>query len=387
LRIGGTNAVGHQFLSGAGQPRKGSIGEVDLSRHILVRPAAKPANAFGWNLNSCLNHPCGVADRPDEFVFTRLSLTMIAHSVHLGADIAKLTIELACPLFAVPASIPNTPAGFRGLLKILAKSPSPIHVVCEATGCHHKAFAAALHEAGVVVSVVNPRLPRDFARARNKRAKTDAIDALLLADYGRTMNPASTPKPDAQMTLLDDLVTRRAQLVEDRAREQTRLEQTTCPEALVSLRSHVRYLDGQIKKFLARIAEVVDHHPALRTKVALLVGVQGVGTLTASALLATLPELGTLSKNQVTALAGLAPFNRDSGAFRGTRSIRGGRLEVRRALYMAALTASRFNPILKAVYQRLRAAGKAHNVALVAVMRKLLVYLNSLVKKHVLTPV
>ena len=312
---------------------------------------------------------------------------MIAHSVHLGADIAKDTIELGCPHFAVPASIANTPAGFRALLKILAQSPSPIHVVGEATGYHHKAFAAALHQAAITVSVVNPRLPRDFARARNKLAKTDAIDALSLADYGQTMKPAPTPKPDARMTLLDDLVTRRAQLVEDRARETTRLEQTTCAEALASLKLHVRHLDGQIKKLLARIAEVVARHPALRAKVALLVEVQGVGELTASALLAALPELGTLSKNEVAALAGLAPFNRDSGAFRGTRSIRGGRLEVRRALYMAALTASRFNPILKAVYQRLRTAGTAHNVALVAVMRKLLVYLNSILKKHALSPV
>lgn len=312
---------------------------------------------------------------------------MIAHSVHLGADIAKRTIELGCPLFAVPASISNTPAGFKALLKIVARSPSPIHVVCEATGYHHKAFAAALHQAGITVSVVNPRLPHNFARSRNQLAKTDKIDALMLADFGATMQPAPTPKPDAQMTLLDDLVTRRAQLVEDRARETTRLEQTTCAEALASLKLHVRHLDGQIKKLLARIAEVVAGYPALHAKVALLVKVQGVGPLTASALLAALPELGTLSKNQVTALAGLAPFNRDSGVWRGTRSIRGGRLEVRRALYMAALTASRFNPILKAVYQRLRTAGKAHNVALVAVMRKLLVYLNSILKKHALTPV
>jgi transposase len=311
---------------------------------------------------------------------------MIAHPVHLGADIAKLTIELGCPQLAVPASIPNTPAGFKALLKIVARSPSPVHVVCEATGHHHKAFADALHRARVPVSVVNPRLPRDFARARGKLAKTDAIDALLLADYGQTMQPTPTPQPDATMTLLDDLVTRRAQLVDDRAREKVRLEQTACAESLASLKLHLRHLDGQIEKLLARIAEVVEATPALRAKVARLVEVQGVGTLTASALLAALPELGTLSKNQVTALAGLAPFNRDSGGFRGTRSIRGGRLEVRHALYMAALSASRCNPILKAVYQRLRAAGKAHKVALTAVMRKLLVYLNSLLKSLPCSP-
>jgi transposase len=311
---------------------------------------------------------------------------MIAQPVHLGADVSKATIELGCSLFVVPASIPNNPAGFRALLKIVARSPSPIHVVCEATGYHHKAFAAALHQGQIAVSVVNPRLPRDFARARGQLAKTDAIDALLLADYGRTMQPAPTPKPDPATTLLDDLVTRRAQLVEDRAREKVRLEQTTCAEALASLRLHVRHLDGQIKKLLGRIAEVVESTPALRAKVARLVEVQGVGALTASALLAAMPELGTLSKNEVTALAGLAPFNRDSGAFRGTRSIRGGRSEVRRTLYMAAFCASRHNPILKAVYQRLRAAGKAHKVALTAVMRKLLIHLNSILKKHALIP-
>lgn len=305
---------------------------------------------------------------------------MLTPSVYLGADVSKSTIDLGCPHFTVPASIPNTPAGFKVLLKILARSPSPVHVVCEATGPYHKAFVAALHQAHVVVSVVNPRLPRDFARSRGQLAKTDKIDARLLADYGRTMRPAPTPQPDARMTLLDDLVTRRAQLVEDRAREKNRLQQTACGEARASLQLHLRHLGAQIEKLLARIAEVVESTPALRAKVARLVEVQGVGTLTASALLAALPELGTLSKNEVTALAGLAPFNRDSGAFRGTRSIRGGRSEVRRTLYMAAFCASRRNPILQAVYQRLRAAGKAHKVALTAVMRKLLIHLNSLLK-------
>ena len=311
---------------------------------------------------------------------------MLTPSVHLGADVSKLTIDLGCSQFAVAASIPNTPAGYRTLIKTLLRRPAPVHVVCEATGPYHRAFVAALHQAGILVSVVNPRLPRDFARARGQLAKTDKIDALMLADYGRTMRPAPTPKPEAQMTLLDDLVTRRAQLVEDRTREKMRLQQTTRAETVASLKLHLRHLDGQIKKLLARIAEVVESTPALRAKVARLVQVQGVATLTASALLAALPELGTLSKNEVTALAGLAPFNRDRGAFRGTRSIRGGRFDVRIALYMAALSASRCNPILKAVYRRLRAAGKAHKVALTAVMRKLLVYLNSLLKSLPVSP-
>jgi transposase len=307
---------------------------------------------------------------------------MIAQPVYIGSDISKPTIDLGCPHFAVPASIPNSPAGYRTLIKIIAKSPAPVHVVCEATGTYHRAFAAALHAAAIPVCVVNPRLPHNFARSRGQLAKTDQIDARMLADFGATMKPAPTPKPDPLMVLLDGLVARRAQLVGDRARENNRLEQTTCAESLTSIRRHVRQLDRLIEKQLARIAEVVQSSPGLRLKVAILAGVQGVGTLTASALLAALPELGTLSKTQVTALAGLAPFNRDSGAFRGTRAIRGGRMDVRSALFMAALSATRCNPPLRAFYQRLKAAGKHHKVALVAVMRKLLLCLNSLLKQH-----
>jgi transposase len=271
---------------------------------------------------------------------------MLTASVYVGADVSKLTIDLDCPSMTVPASIPNSPAGFKALQKILARSPGPVHVVCEATGPYHRAFVAALHQAGILVSVVNPRLPRDFARARGQLAKTDQIDARLLADYGRTMSPLPTPKPDAQMVLLDELVTRRAQLVEDRAREKVRLDQTTCPEVLASMRAHVRHLDGQIEKLLARMAEVVARTPALRAKVARLVEVQGVGSLTASALLANLPELGTLSKNEVTALAGLAPFNRDSGSFLWTRSIHVVRRAERLTIDLAALSAGRYTPIL-----------------------------------------
>jgi transposase len=300
--------------------------------------------------------------------------------VYLGADIAKDSIDLFCPSVALPRSIANSAAGYRLLVKSLARSAAAVQVVCEATGPYHQAFAAALHQAGIAISVVNPRLPRDFARARNRLAKTDAIDAATLADFGRTMRPAPTPAPDAQLVLLDELVTRRAQLVEDRARERNRLQQTTRPELLASLRLHLRHLDRQIEKLAARINEVVESTPQLRAKVARLVAVKGVGALTACALLAALPELGTLSKNEVAALAGLAPFNRDSGTLRGTRTIHGGRLAVRSALFMAALSAAQTNAVLQPFYQRLRGAGKAHKVALVAVMRKLLIHLNGLLK-------
>ena len=301
---------------------------------------------------------------------------MIAHPVHVGADISKLTIDLGCPSLQLPASIANAPAGFALLRKALAKCPHPVHIVCEATGPYHKALATFLHEAGILVSVINPRLARDFARSRGQLAKTDRIDALLLADFGCTMKPIPTPAPEAHDVLLDDLVTRRRQLVADRSREKNRLQQTTCGEIRASIQRHLRQLDAEVERMLARIDEVVAQVPILCAKVKLLTTVKGVATLTASALLASLPELGTITGNQAAALAGLAPFNRDSGAHRGTRSIRGGRSEVRQTLYMAAFSATRHNDVLQKVYLRLKANGKHHNVALTAVMRKLLVHLN-----------
>jgi transposase len=304
--------------------------------------------------------------------------------VYLGADIAKDSIVLCAPNLALPPAIANTAAGYRALLKSLQRLAVPVHVVCEATGPYHRRFVASLHEAGVTVSVVNPRLPRDFARARGLLAKTDKIDAATLADYGRLFHPAPTPQLDPTLDQLQQLVARRAELVEDRARETNRLAAGPGPEIAASLRRHLRHLDGQIEKIEAAIARLIELTPALQAKVRCLCAVRGVGSLTASSLLAALPELGTLSKNQVAALAGLAPFNRDSGAMRGRRSIHGGRRAVRQALYMASLTASRFNPILKAFYERLRAVGKPHQVALVAVMRKLLIYLNSQIKTHCL---
>ena len=267
---------------------------------------------------------------------------MNASPVYVGADIAKPKIDLLGHGLALPSPIPNNVSGYRQFLKCLGRLAEPVHVICEATGPYHRDFVAALHQADVPVSVVNPRLPRDFARSRNQ-----------LADHTAQNN---------------------------------RLAQARCPKVLASLRRQLRWLEAEQEKFERLIDALIGATPVLRAKVELLVTVEGVGVRSASALLAALPELGTLSKNQVAALAGLAPFNRDSGAFRGRRSIHGGRLAVRTALYMAAFSATRFNPILKAFYQRLKAKGKPHQLALVAVMRKLLIHLNRLLKNHPLSP-
>ena len=302
-------------------------------------------------------------------------------SVYVGADISKPSIDLLGLGLEVPRRIANTAAGYRLFIKSLGRSQQPVQVICEATGPYHQGLVAALQKAHVPVSVVNPRQARDFARSRNWLAKTDCLDARMLAEFGRSVAPAPTPKPDPAWVRLQQLVTRRGQLVADRAAERTRQsEQSVCREVEASLRRHLRQLDAEIEKLEGLIAQLVESTPDLRRRVEILVTVEGVGHLTATALLAAMPELGTCSENQVAALAGLAPFNRDSGAYRGTRSIRGGRRDVRRALYMAALCATRINPILKPVYQKLRAKGKAHKVALVAVMRRLLTRLNCLLK-------
>ena len=302
--------------------------------------------------------------------------------VYLGADVAKESVELWCPDLAVPRSIVNAPTDYRALFKALSRSPVPVHVVCEATGVYHQPLVGALHEAGVTVSVVNPRLVRDFARAQNRLAKTDRIDARALADYGRLLHPAPTPPPDPALVELQQLVHRRDQLVKSRAAETVRLSEPSnlAKPVQLSLRRHLRQLDREIELFNQLIAARIQAHSGLQAKVQCLMSVPGVGQVTATALLAALPELGTLPKNQLSALAGLAPFNCDSGRFRGRRSIRGGRSAVRQALYMAAFTARQFNPASKAIYDRLILAAKPYKVALVAVMRKLLIHLNSLLK-------
>ncbi len=298
--------------------------------------------------------------------------------VHAGADVAKNSIELFCPAQRLPASIENSPSGFRRLLRALEKSSGPVHIVCEATGPYHRAFAHALHQAGIPISVMNPRQVRDFARAAGRLAKTDKIDAEVLADFGAKMQPSATPPPQPLQEHLAELTARRRQLIAMRCEESQRLDQTDYPPLKRSISAILRFIEKQLRSIEAQIEKIVASDAALKAKVERLSQVQGVGRISATLLLAACPELGTLNKKEVAALAGLAPVCRDSGAKHGARFIKGGRPAMRAALYMAALSASKNNPFLRPVYLRLRTAGKPFKVALVAVMRKLLIYLNSL---------
>lgn len=305
---------------------------------------------------------------------------MKTRSIFVGVDVAKATLEVFCAELSLAPQVPNTPAGIRSLCQALRKQRAKVLVICEATGGLEAALVAALPRAGVAVSVLNPRRARDFARATGQLAKTDRIDARLLAQFGRQLQPEPTPAPDPHLQELVVLVGRREELVQMRSAEQNRLHASVHATVRASLQRSIERLGEEIARLEGLMDTLCRRQPKLAQKLAALRAVEGVGPVCATTLLATVPELGTLSDGQCAALLGVAPLNCDSGQWRGRRRIYGGRAFARRVLYMAALTASRSNPLLAAFYQRLIAAGKPPKVALVAVMRKLLLHLNRVLR-------
>lgn len=301
---------------------------------------------------------------------------------HVGIDVAKATLEVAISGQANTLAIANDEAGCAALLAELSGLRVGL-VLFEATGGFELACATALQLAGLAVAVINPRQARDFARAMGHLAKTDRIDARALADMARTLvqrgdlSKLVKPLPDAQQLELQGLVTRRRQLMAMKLAEDHRMKMPGVRQRR-SLNTIIKALDREIARVDKDLQAFVGaNHAELA---ALLDSVKGVGKATISTLLAEVPELGKLSGREVSALVGVAPMNRDSGTMRGKRAIFGGRPDVRRVLFMAALVASRHNPVIKAFYQRLLAAGKPKKVALVACMRKLLTILNAMVR-------
>ena len=297
-------------------------------------------------------------------------------SVFVGIDVAKATLEAFCAELSLAPQVPNTPAGFRALCQALHPHRAKVLVVCEATGGLASPLVHALQQAQIPVSVLNPRRARDFARASGKLAKTDRIDARLLAEFGRRMQPAPTPLPEPHLQELAALVGRREELVQMRVAEQNRLHSSVHAAVRASLQRSIQRLSREIARLEGLLERLGQSRPQLAQKLSLLCAVEGVGPVSAATLLATVPELGTLSDGQCAHLWGVAPLNCDSGTWRGKRRIYGGRAFARRVLDMSALAAARANPVLAPFYRRLRAAGKPPKVALVAVMRKLLLYLN-----------
>jgi transposase len=305
---------------------------------------------------------------------------MTTPPVSIGIDISKAWLDVAgLPEKPTAVRFANTTEGIQQVLEAMVEA-APTVIVLEPSGGYEQSILRVLHKADLPVALVNASRIRDFARASGILAKTDALDAGVLASYGAVMAPV-VRKP-ASDGVLRGLVRRRAQLVRYQSAEKASLQKETCPLVQKSIQELLLLLEEKIGATNTLIAETISRDTQQTEKKEILISCKGIGPVVAAQLLAELPELGTLSKAQAASLAGLAPFNHDSGAMRGHRHIKGGRRPVRMALYMAALSAVRYNPDLKTFYQRLRANGKNTKLALTAVMRKLLVTLNALCKNN-----
>lgn len=303
---------------------------------------------------------------------------MTSEHHYVGIDVAKDTLDVA---LSSTGEVWHLAHNEEVIGQIVARLQPlrPLLVVLEATGGLDMPLTAALASAGLPMAVVNPRQVRDFARATGKLAKTDRLDARILALFAERVRPTPRPLPDAQAQALQALLTRRRQLVGMLTAEKNR-----SPSALGlagrSVGDHIAWLEQEVEKLDGQVSDALRQSPVWREQEDLLRGVPGVGPVLTLTLVAELPELGTLGRRQIAALVGVAPLNRDSGTLRGKRTVWGGRATVREVLYMATLVATRCNPTIKSFYQRLLAAGKPKKVALTACMRKLLTILNAMLK-------
>ena len=300
---------------------------------------------------------------------------------YIGLDVSKNYIDLHQLPQKRGARFTYDPEGISKLITYL-KRRNPALVVMEATGGYETNVAAEVAAAGLNVAVVNPRQVRNFARALGILAKTDSIDAAVLARFAQDVRPESRKLPNDEEQTLKAFVARRRQLVHILVAEKNRLYRATSSLVKDSLKRTISFIQKQIDDLDQDIKSTIQNSPAWREKDNLLKSVPGIGDKTSCALLSQLPELGRLNRRQIASLVGVAPMNRDSGTLRGKRMITGGRKYVRNALYMAASAARRFNPVIKAFYLRLREAGKSYKVAITACMRKLLIIINSMLKSQ-----
>lgn len=299
--------------------------------------------------------------------------------IFAGIDISKDYLDVHIRPHATTLRVPRDHAGLEDLIAKLKDAGTSLAVM-EATGGFETTVASALAAAGLPVAVVNPRQIRDFARATGTLAKTDALDAKLIAHFAEAIRPPVRPLTNEDALVLGELVARRRQVVEMMTAERNRKRTVRDKRVAKRIDRHLVLLQKELTEIEADIDDGIRRSPAWREKEVLFQSVPGVGKNLARTLIADMPEIGTLDRRAVAMLAGVAPINRDSGTMRGRRSIRGGRASVRTALYMAALVASRFNPVLKDFYRRLLAAGKPKKLAITALMRKLLTILNAIAR-------
>ena len=300
--------------------------------------------------------------------------------VFIGIDVCKAQLDVGSYPDAQGWAFSNDESGISALVDHL-KGQAPTLVVVEATGGLETLLTGALCEASVPVVVVNPRQVRDFAKSTGRLAKTDTLDAFVLAHFAAAIRPSVRPLPSQEARELSGLMARRRQTVEMITAENNRLS-TACSRVGREIKAHIAWLEKRLKGLDDDLSKLIRSTPIWREKDNLLQSAPGVGDVLSCSLLASLPELGTLNRKKIAALVGVAPLNRDSGKFKGKRSVWGGRAEVRRVLYMGTLVATRHNPVIKAFYQRLLQAGKPKKVALTACMRKLLTILNAMLKNR-----
>jgi transposase len=299
----------------------------------------------------------------------------------VGIDVAKERLDIHVRPTGEAFAVARDGEGLAVLVERLRGLTVHL-VVLEATGGFETTVAAAIAAAEIPLAVVNPRQIRDFARAIGRLAKTDALDAEVIARFAETVRPEARPVPSAEAQALGELVVRRRQIIEMIGAETNRRHQLTQPRLIRGLERHLKTLQKELSELEQDIDDQIRGSPVWREKEDLLRSLPGIGPITARTLIAELPELGLLTRRKIAALVGVAPINRDSGTMRGKRHVAGGRATVRAALYMAALTATRCNPPIKALYARLRAAGKPPKVALIAAARKLLTIINAMLREN-----
>jgi transposase len=305
----------------------------------------------------------------------------MSEKIYFGVDVCKESLVFYGP--GVAGQVPNNAPGQRRLLARLAKG---VHLIIEASGGYERELVSLAHQSAVQLSVVNPRQVRDFARGVGRLAKTDPIDAEMLARFGAEVNPPPDAVPSAAEVVLQELVSARQQLIEQRTVVLQQQAQHLSSIVRRLDRARLKLLQRQIAQLELTMGRILEEQSALKQKVERLQQVKGVGFITALSCIALCPELGSLSRRQTAALVGVAPYDDDSGARKGWRHIAGGRPKLRRALYMAAISAIRSNPILRHFYQQLRKRNKPPKVALVAVVRKLAILLNQLLRNPSLLP-
>jgi transposase len=303
----------------------------------------------------------------------------VTEKVHVGIDVCKARLDVALLPRGEALSLTNDEEGIEALTEKLVEASATL-VVLEATGGYERPLVAALAASQIAVAVLNPRQARDFAKATGRLAKTDKIDALVLARFAEAIRPTPKAPPEAEALEFQAILARRRQIIGMMVAEKNRLGASTSKKVRSRLEAHIRWLEKELARIDRDLEEVINQSPTFKENEALLRSVPGVGPVLSRTLLAELPELGSLSPRELSALVGVAPLNRDSGIFRGRRSVWGGRAKVREALYMGALIASRHNPHIKTFYERLVASGKPKKVALVACMRKLLTILNAVMR-------